>query len=77
MKTLRPCWAEAFENIALSPLRKSLLSACLRCKRSLHAKFQASRLYGLGFGMVSTFTSYIEIKLKKAQIHYLLLYTLT
>jgi hypothetical protein len=46
--------AELFENI-----EKSLISTCLPYERSLHAKFQA--FYGLGCGIIGTFSLYIEI----------------
>jgi hypothetical protein len=54
MGTLTLCKAEA-----LLSFEKSLLSACLRYERN--AKFQPSRTYGLGCGMIGTFTFYIII----------------
>jgi hypothetical protein len=47
MRTLTLCRAEPFESFV-----KSLLSAHLRYERSLHAKFQPSRPYGLGCGLI-------------------------
>jgi hypothetical protein len=54
------CPKDPFEDI-----EKSLLSACLRYERSLHAKFLASKSYGLGCGMIRTFNLYIEIGKEK------------
>jgi hypothetical protein len=47
MGTLTLCRADPFQSF-----EKSLLSAHLRYERSLYAKFQPSRPYGLGCGII-------------------------